>query len=98
LRDQVDNAEKEFGRHHAFDIYTTWAMMTEEEFRQAEDLRRQYADVGVMPEAIEIAAALFANENGKGIIRLKEHARIERVELVELGEFIKDIRTLFLRR
>ena len=97
LRDQIVNEGKEFGRHHAFDIYTTWAMMTEEEFRQAEDLRRQYADVGVMPEAVEIAAALFANENAKGIIRLKEHARIERVELVELGEFIKDIRTLFLK-
>lgn len=97
LRDQVNNAAKEFGRHHAFDIYTTWAMMTEEEFSQAEDLRRQYADVGVMPEAIEIAAALFANENAKGIIRLREHARIEGVELLEIVEFIKDIRTLFLK-
>ena len=29
LRDQIDNEVKEFGRHHAFDIYTTWAMMTE---------------------------------------------------------------------
>ena len=97
LRDQILSEGKNFGRHHAFDIYTTWAMMTEEEFKQAEDLRRKYADVGVTPEAIEIAAALFANENAKGIIRLKEHARIERVELVELGEFIKDIRTLFLK-
>jgi hypothetical protein len=97
LRDQIDNEVKEFGRHHAFDIYTTWAMMTEEEFRQAEDLRRQYANVGVMPEAIAIAGALFADEIAKGMIRLKEHARIERVELVELVEFTKDIRTLFLR-
>lgn len=30
LRDQIDNEAKEFGRHHAFDIYSTWAMMTEE--------------------------------------------------------------------
>ena len=97
LRDQIDNEAKEFGRHHAFDIYTTWAMMTEEEFVQAEDLRQRYADVGVMPEAIEIAQSLFADENAKGVIRLKEHAQIERVELVEFGEFIKDIRTLFLK-
>jgi hypothetical protein len=97
LSDQVDNAEKEFGRHHAFDIYTTWAMMTEEEFTQAEDLRRDYADLGVMPEALEIAAELFADENAKGMIRMKEHARAERVELVELGEFIKDVRPLFLK-
>jgi len=33
----TDNEAKEFGRHHAFDIYSTWAMMTEEEFEQAED-------------------------------------------------------------
>jgi hypothetical protein len=97
LRDQMYNEAKEFGRHHAFDIHTTWAMMTEEEFIQAEGLRRRYGDVGVMPEAIEIAAALFSDENAKGMIRLKEHARLERVELAEIGEFIKDIRTLFLK-
>lgn len=97
LRDQIDNEAKEFGRHHAFDIYSTWAMMTEDEFGQAEGLRRQYADVGVMPEAIEIAAALFADENAKGMIRLQEHARLENVELVQISEFTKDIRTLFLK-
>lgn len=96
LRDQPDNEKKEFGRHHAFDIYTTWAMMTEEEFGQAEELRVRYADVGVMPEAIEIAASLFADENARGMIRLKEQARLEKEELVQTGEFIKDIRTLFL--
>jgi hypothetical protein len=97
LRDQIDNEAKEFGRHHAFDIYSTWAMMTEEEFGQAEDLRLQYADLGVMPEAIEIADALFADENARGMIRLQEHARLENVELVQIGEFTKDIRTLFLK-
>jgi hypothetical protein len=96
LRDQVDNEAKEFGRHHAFDIYTTWAMMTEEEFGQAEKLRTQYGDVDVMSEAIKIASTLFADENAKGMIRLKEHARIESVEVVEIGEFVKDIGTLFL--
>jgi hypothetical protein len=97
LRDQIDSEAKKFGRHHAFDIYTTWAMMTEEEFGQAEALRRQYADVGVTPEAIEIAETLFADENAKGMIRLKEHARLERVELLEIDEFTKDIRALFLK-
>jgi hypothetical protein len=97
LRDQIDNEAKKFGRHHAFDIFSTWAMMTEEEFGQAEDLRRQYAAVGVMPEAIEIAAALFADENAKGMIRLQEHARLENIELAQIAEFTKDIRTLFLK-
>jgi hypothetical protein len=97
LRDQIENEAKKFGRHHASDIYATWAMMTEDEFAQAEDLRRDYADLGVMPEALEIAAELFADENAKGLIRLKEHARAERVELVELAEFIKDVRPLFLK-
>ena len=96
LRDQKDNEAKEFGRHHAFDIYTTWAMMTEEELIQAEELRTQYADAEIMSEAIKIANTLFADENAKGMIRLKEHARTENVELVEIAEFTKDIRTLFL--
>jgi hypothetical protein len=97
LRDQIDNEEKKFGRHHAFDIYSSWAMMTEEEFEQAEQLRAAYSDVGVMPEALEIAHALFADENSPGMIRLKEHARLQNVELVETGAFISDIRTLFLK-
>ena len=97
LRDQINNEAKELGRHHAFDIYTTWAMMTEEDFVQAEELRTRYADAEIMLEAIKIANTLFDDENAKGMIRLKEHARIENVELVEIGEFIKDIRTLFLQ-
>ena len=96
LRDQIDNEKKEFGRHHAFDIYITWAMMTEEEFGQAKELRIRYAEVGVMPEAIEIAASLFADENARGMIRMKEQARLEKEERVQTREFIKDIRTLFL--
>ncbi len=96
LRDQIDNEAKEFGRHHAFDIYSTWAMMTEEEFEQAEQIRGAYAEVGVMPEALEIAHALFADEDSPGMIRLKEHTRLDNVELIETGAFISDIDTLFL--
>jgi len=55
----------------------------------------QYADVDVITEAIEIANTLFADENATGMIRLREHARIERDELFEIGEFVKDIRKLF---
>jgi hypothetical protein len=97
LRDQIDNETKKFGRYHAFDIYSTWAMMTEDEFEQAEQLRATYSDLGVMPEAIGIAHTLFADENAKGMIRLKEHARLENVELIETDAFISDIRTLFLK-
>ena len=50
-----------------------------------------------MPEAMEIAAALFANENAKGMIRLQENARLENVELVQISEFTRDIRALFLK-
>lgn len=95
LRDQLDDDEKNFGRHHAFDIYSTWAMMTEDEFEQAEQLRATYTDLGVMPEAIGIAHTLFADEDAKGMIRLKEHARLENLELVETTEFRKDISSLF---
>lgn len=98
LRDQLDNEIKDFGRHHAFDIYSTWAMMTEHEFEQAEQLRTTYSNLGAMPEAVEIAQTLFADENAMGMIRLKEHAQLEDVNLVETDEFIKDVRHLFLTK
>ncbi len=98
LRDQLDDDEKNFGRHHAFDIYQTWAMMTEDEFEQAEQLRETYSELGVMPEALDIAQALFVHENARGMIRLKEHARLEGVNLVQADEFIKDVRHIFLRK
>ena len=96
LRDQIDNEAKEFGRHHAFDIYSTWAMMTEEEFQQAEQLRADYSKVAVLIEAIEIARNLFKDENAMGVVRLKEHVQRESLQLLELANFISDIRTLFL--
>lgn len=40
----------------------------------------------------EISSRIVEKPDGS----LKEHARIETVDLVEIGEFIKDIRTLFL--
>lgn len=43
-------------------------MMTEEEFGQAEDIRKHYADVGVMHEAVHIGQNLFADENAKDMI------------------------------
>lgn len=95
LRDQLDNRDKNFGRHHAFDIYSTWAMMTEDEFGQAEQLRIKFSDIGAMPDALEIAQTLFADEHAMGMIRLKEHARLERANLAETDEFIKDVRDLF---
>lgn len=98
LRDQLDNENKDFGRHHAFDIYSTWGMMTEDEFGQAEQLRITYSNIGAMPDALEIAQTLFADENAMGMIRLKEHARLEDVNLFETDEFIKDVRHLFLTK
>ena len=95
LRDLMYESKKEFGRHHAFDIYSTWAMMTEEEFEQAEQLRVMYNNVGVMVEAVEIARGLFGNETAMGMIRLREHARIQNIDLLESSDFIKDISTLF---
>jgi hypothetical protein len=96
LRDLLENKEKDFGRNHAFDLYLTWSMMTEDEFAQAEQLRAAYSSVGVLIEAIEIARNLFDDENAMGVVRLKEHAQRENIELVEVVNFIGDIRTLFV--
>jgi len=73
FRDQKENAEKEYGREHAFDLYTLVSILSEEEFEEAKVLAKQYASLPVALEAAEIVATLFGTSNSLGILRLKEH-------------------------
>jgi hypothetical protein len=75
FRDQHDNAEKDYGRHHAFDIYTTIALITESEWTEAIEIRRRYATEGILKEATQIATELFGSPTSIGMLRLVEHTR-----------------------
>ncbi len=97
LRDQLDNEKKDFGRNHAFDLYLTWAMMTEDELNQMKEFLTAYSSTEVVAEAIEIAGQLFRDENALGTIRLREHAQTENLDLVQVADFSQDVGGMFQR-
>jgi hypothetical protein len=97
LRDQLHDERKGFGRHHAFDLYTIMAMVTENEWSEACALRDRYRDEAPMPSARAVAAELFDSPDALGMIRLREHLREtgEEVPRDHLERFVRDLRELF---
>lgn len=73
LRDRMNDADKDEGRHHALDLYRIMAMLTETEDAAANTLRTQYAGNPVIVDAIRVIDELFADDRGLGRIRLREH-------------------------
>lgn len=96
VRDQANSEEKEYGRHHAYDIYATIAMMTEDEWHQAIELRDLYSTTEQMFEARTIANELFADAESLGTLRLREHARsidydLSTEQLIELLAALREL-------
>ena len=73
LRDRIDDANKDEGRHHALDLYRIMAMLTEAEDTAASELGARHADSPVVVEATRVIDDLIAPAHGLGRIRLREH-------------------------
>lgn len=98
-RDGRDDPAKELGIYHAFDLYRIVAMMNEEEYAAAEDLRDRFAGDEIVAEAQRIVAELFADLDSPGALAILEHARIvgARIRAEDLDGFLEDLRTFFPR-
>jgi hypothetical protein len=59
FRDRLDDADKEFGRYHALDLYTIVATTAEEEWSYALALRDQHRNLRSVLEAARIVAEHF---------------------------------------
>lgn len=75
LRDRLDREDTDYGRHHAFDLYSTIATMTEQEWEESARIKEKYRGTRQVVEARRIASDLFADSRATGAIRLQEHAR-----------------------
>jgi hypothetical protein len=60
FRDRLNDSDKEFGRYHAFDLYTILATMTEEEWRYALELRDRYRGHPYVVKAGELVSEYFS--------------------------------------
>jgi hypothetical protein len=97
LRDQLENAGKDYGRHHAADVFSTVAMLTADEWRGTIAMRERYEGATVVAEARRMAEEMFGNRAAAGVQRLVDHfaAVGERIALVELDAFCADLNTIF---
>ncbi|MCE9556894.1 MAG: hypothetical protein K8T91_26400 [Planctomycetes bacterium] len=73
FRDRLDDQDKEFGRHHALDIYRIVGLITRDEDGHARALARKFDRHPVIIAAREVATQYFLNPAGLGRIRIREH-------------------------
>jgi hypothetical protein len=93
FRDRLGDADKDFGRYHALDLYTILATTTEDEWVYALKLRDQNRDQPGMKEAGRLVSEHFSATDRLGIIRLKE-SPYYRLQL-QLDEFMSALQVLF---
>jgi len=93
FRDRLDDADKEFGRYHALDLYTIMATTTEGEWRDALEMRNRHAKDPYVREAGLLVSRYFSNLDRMGMIRMRE-SRYYRLEL-QLEEFMSAVQELF---
>ncbi|MFO0961847.1 MAG: hypothetical protein U0625_02960 [Phycisphaerales bacterium] len=73
LRDRLDDARKDEGRHHALDLYRIVAMLTAAEDECARELAARHAGEPVLAAAARTVETLFVPPDGAGRLRLLEH-------------------------
>jgi len=93
FRDRLDDADKEFGRYHALDLYTILATTIEEECEYALELRDQHADQPYVLEAGRLVSEHFSALDRLGMVRLRE-SPYYRPEL-QLDDFMSVLQELF---
>jgi hypothetical protein len=91
--DRLDDADKEFGRYHALDLYTILATTTEEEWAYALELRDQQKSQPYVMEAGRLVSRHFSALDRWGMIRLRE-SPYYRAGL-QLDEFMSALQELF---
>jgi len=94
--DRLDDADKEFGRYHALDMYSILATTIESEWDQAIQFRDQYFNEPYVIKAGHLVSTYFSAHDNLGIIRLRE-SRYYRTEL-QLDEFISALHEIFPAR
>ncbi len=93
FKDRLEDADKEFGRYHALDLYTILSTTTEKEWRYALKLRDQYKNQPYVLEAGRLVSEYFSALDRLGMIRLRESIYYR--PALQLDEFMSAIQELF---
>ena len=93
LRDQVAIQQKGFGSHHALDLYSIIAMMTESEWNQANEMANANAGSKIGREAHRIVFELFNSLTSQGLLVMRANPYCS--DQLQLPDFIELISELF---
>jgi hypothetical protein len=93
FRDQVGDPAKGNGSHHALDLYSIIAMMTESEWNQAKEMANANAGSEIEREAHRIVSELFDSLTSQGLLVMRANPYCS--DQLQLPEFIELISELF---
>jgi len=93
FKDRLNDADKEFGRYHALDMYAILATTMESEWDQAIQFRDQYTDEPYILEARRLVLMYFSALDRPGMIRLREN-HYYRSDL-QLDDFMSALQEIF---
>lgn len=92
FRDQVDMPEKENGSHHAIDLYSVVAMMTEPEWEQAKEFANTNSDSMTGIEASRIVAEMFGSKTSRGLLVMQTNPYCsEHLQLLDFNDVIQEL-------
>lgn len=92
-RDRLNDDDKDFGRHHALDIYRIVGLLTEDEDQHVRELNAELVEHPTVIEARKVAMAHFVEPNGFGRLRIKEHRLY--TSAVDLDRLANELEQLF---
>jgi hypothetical protein len=93
FRDRLGDANKEYGRYHALDLYAIMANTTEEEWDKTQEISGRFRADPYVLEAGRITADYFSAPTGLGVLRMMESPYYRQEFLID--EFISDMSGLF---
>ena len=72
FRDQCNNPENDYGRHHALDLYSVLGTTTEPEWEDSLGFRNRLRTERYVGQARDIVLQYFGDREALGVLRLKE--------------------------
>lgn len=93
FHDRLENINKDFGRYHAFDLFTIVATTIQDEWEHALKLRDSYRDNHYVVQAGDLVSRYFSSPNQLGLIRLKESPYYR--DNLQVNDFISVLKELF---
>ena len=86
FRDQVELQHKGYGSHHALDLYSIIAMMTENEWEQSKEMAKRNSDSPIGVEASRVANEMFDSTTSRGLLVVRANPYCS--DQLQLSEFI----------